>query len=250
MFDPELEELIDAIIADGQLSEREERVLMRKAEEFGEDPEEVMVIVEAKLHKMRQNAPQTPPPPPQVQPQQQTWKKVGTISKCPSCGAEIRPGHMQCESCGYEIHGLGVINSMRELDKRLIANSKDNRADIITGFPVPNNREDLIEFMIAMKSRAGKFDHYNATKDERAYALKYFECSEKAHFYFGSDKQFAPLLRESVELRTKWEQKSIFKEIRTWWRGLGEETRETISFLTTLIGLPIFLLFLLYLIAR
>lgn len=223
MYKRELEELIDAVVADGQLTEREERVLTRKAEELGVDPEEVMVIVEGRLHKMRQSNPQMPPAPPApaAAPRSQ---KVGKVSKCPVCGAVIQPGRMQCDACGYEIHGLGVVNSMKELDSRLRAKSKLYEAETVAAFPVPNNREDLIEFMITMKSRAGKFDQYTATKEERAYAMKYFECSEKAAVYFGQDAQFAPLLRESAAMKEKWEK----KDMMAWWRKMDSDTRTTI----------------------
>ena len=57
MYSPQLEELIDAILADGVITPQERMVLHRRAVEEGIDPNEIDVVVEGRLVKMRQQKP-------------------------------------------------------------------------------------------------------------------------------------------------------------------------------------------------
>lgn len=81
MYSEELEELIGAVLADGEITDKEREVLHKKAAEEGVDPDELDVVIDGRLAKMRP----TPPPVPQPQPVQST--KMGNVMKCPSCGA-------------------------------------------------------------------------------------------------------------------------------------------------------------------
>ena len=49
MYSEKLEEVISAAMADGNLTEQKRKIIMRRAEKEGEDVEEVMMIVEARL---------------------------------------------------------------------------------------------------------------------------------------------------------------------------------------------------------
>lgn len=49
MYTKDLEELIDGILADGVITEQERNILRKRAQACGEDPDEVMVVVEGRL---------------------------------------------------------------------------------------------------------------------------------------------------------------------------------------------------------
>ena len=51
MYSDLLEELIDSVLVEGVLSEQKRDVIKRRAEKDGEDAEEVLMIVESRLHK-------------------------------------------------------------------------------------------------------------------------------------------------------------------------------------------------------
>lgn len=57
MYSEKLEEVISAALADGSLTEQKRKIIMRRAEREGEDADEVMMVVEARLHN--QNKGQT-----------------------------------------------------------------------------------------------------------------------------------------------------------------------------------------------
>ena len=52
MYSEKLEEVISAALADGNLTEQKRKIIMRRAEREGEDADEVMMVVEARLHNL------------------------------------------------------------------------------------------------------------------------------------------------------------------------------------------------------
>ena len=94
----------------------------------------------------------------------------GRIHKCPSCGQALNALSVVCPSCGYELRDTSAALSLRELSARLqeitshpnkgvkqtlierlrrdATDVDDQAAALIKAFPIPNTREDLIEFII------------------------------------------------------------------------------------------------------
>ena len=56
MYSKELEELIDSVLADGVITDQERTVLRKRALACGEDPDEVMIVVDGRLAKMKKGA--------------------------------------------------------------------------------------------------------------------------------------------------------------------------------------------------
>lgn len=78
-----------------------------------------------------------------------TQEFVGTIRKCPNCGAEL-PGMVAiCPQCGHEITGVGANVSVREFfDNYQKEIDTIRKIDMINNYPIPNVKEDLIEFAL------------------------------------------------------------------------------------------------------
>lgn len=83
----ELEKLIDYAITDGFITEKEKKVLIKKAEKQGFDIDELEMILEGKLFDA-----------------QQTRKKENPIQKCPSCGEIMIGVSRVCPSCSYVVN--------------------------------------------------------------------------------------------------------------------------------------------------
>lgn len=132
---PEIEKLIKYAVADGEITEKERAVIMRKAESLGEDLDEVEMIINGELVLLKK---QLSPP---------KSNKEGDIKKCPSCGAPVPSLSLKCSECGHEFRNTEASQSIAEFYKHLKSSNIADRATIISNFPVPNNKEDLIEFI-------------------------------------------------------------------------------------------------------
>ena len=104
MYSKELEELIDSVLADGVITDQERTVLRKRALACGEDPDEVMIIVDGRLAKMKNAARPTTP----------ATEKRGNIVKWPNCGAPIEAGAVKCKECGYFFTNVKSNNTANE----------------------------------------------------------------------------------------------------------------------------------------
>lgn len=122
----------------------------------------------------------------------------GEIHKCPNCGEVLPPLTLTCPSCGYEVRGAKVNSSVREFTLR-VAQSKNDMETIslIRNFPIPNAKEDVIEFMILA---ASNFSVENSLSDtgmrkeiSDAWYAKFEQCYQKATLLFKNDEDFAKI---------------------------------------------------------
>lgn len=87
----EIENLINMAIADGEVTEKERTIILRKAEALGEDIDEVEMILDGRLHQHEANKPKLK-------------EKVGNIKTCPACGASVKAFQLKCDECGHEFN--------------------------------------------------------------------------------------------------------------------------------------------------
>lgn len=224
MYNEELEQLIDAALADGVLTEKEKQILFKKAESFGVDRDEFEMVLDARALKAQQAQ----------QPIRPAKEKLGNIVTCPACGAHVPGGNAVCPECGHIFNNVEANQSAKMLEEKLAAIQQkyskpennslnfmargfqisacdDEMAKAILSFPVPNSRGDLLEFLPYLKSRAEMpNDGYNA-KQSKASRTKYQECVFKAKMSFANDPAFQPYYQKD----------SIWQKILTHLRNMG-----------------------------
>lgn len=225
MFSKELEEIIDAALADGVLTDKERLVLHKRGQAEGVDPDELDIVIDGRLAKMKRQEDWLRPAPP---PLNLTNQKLGDVVKCPSCGAQAIGGSAVCSECGYTFSNVAATRSVERLQEKLdefnrrqeerfdkrsissalvhffgkaygIDNPFKSKMDIISTFPVPNTRADLLDFLTMLQARAnstGPQDGKRKGSGEEdlsyAYWLLYTNCINKAKLSFSKDKDFGP----------------------------------------------------------
>lgn len=223
MYSEKLESLIEAILADGEIEDTEMAVLKKAAQKEGEDPDEVEIVARGRLAKLKKaQAPSTPPP-------SMANAKQGNVMKCPNCGSPIIAGKASCPECGYFFTNVKANSSAEKLAAKLqelveeenkdssdsvgllsgmnkfygsafsqltkqASGKKDPKVILIETFPVPNTREDLLEFLTSIQPKSKKpsfFTKNNAALAmEHAYWKLYSNCINKARISFGDDSDF------------------------------------------------------------
>ncbi len=170
MYNENLEKLMEMALMDGELTEKEKQVLFKKAEAMGVDLDEFEMVLEAKLFEKQQSMQQTT----------QTTAapksdKFGEVKKCPACGAMVQSFQTKCSDCGHEFKNIGANVSIGKLFEMLNACENERKdqdmsvgsalgamfaealgggdkimekkKSIISGFPIPNTKDDILEFL-------------------------------------------------------------------------------------------------------
>lgn len=205
-----IERLIEAALADGQLTEKEKQILFKKAQGLGIDLDEFEMVLDAKLFEKKKamakevnqntSAPQS--------------TKYGDVKKCPACGAMVKAFVVSCPDCGYEFRGIKgntnikmLMDELAKIDasKKVYVEKKrsffdlssdpnveedtrieNNKITLISTFPVPNTKEDILEFLLTAAPLSK--NSFWASAIERAWRNKCRQVIEKAHFAFMEDK--------------------------------------------------------------
>ena len=220
---PEIENLINMAIADGEVTEKERAIILRKAEGLGEDKDEVEMILDGKIALMKKEQVA-----PQAQQQIPKSNKEGEIKKCPSCGAPSQSFATKCPDCGHEFRNSSTSNSIQLFFDKLqsIDFEENNRIHESTGidkwlggdntlkieqrifqrqisllgsFPIPNTKEDIIEFLAMAVPEATKKLGFFAKMSgsieshkgelKKAYFAKCEQIIMKARFSMKDDKK-------------------------------------------------------------
>lgn len=149
----------------------------------------------------------------------------GEIFKCPNCGDILDAYESVCETCGYERRGAKATGSVRELQLKLeelyakrpprkvhtiftqalsggqISNTDEEIVGLIKNFSIPNNKEDIMEFIILASSNidmkvygvnSQQYQTLNPSQREisDAWLAKYEQAYQKALLMFGGTQDF------------------------------------------------------------
>ena len=133
-------------LIDGEITEAEKQVLLKRAMEEGIDLAEFEMILNAKIYEMKLKRNDTP------QPSQSN--KYGDIKKCPACGAIVASYQGRCDECGHEFENIKANSTATQLADKLLCESDIRRKiEIIETFPIPITKADLIELLTSLKPR-------------------------------------------------------------------------------------------------
>ena len=123
---------------------------------------------------------------------------VGERRKCPVCGVEISAFALTCPN-GHELSGVKVSNIAKEFHDGLIKYEGKEERDFVASFPIPNEREELGNFMLMVASIL-KQDMQNGDDQMRvsSFTSKFDEIKSKVYMMLKADD---PIVGETK----KWE---------------------------------------------
>ena len=158
MFSKELENLINATLEDGVLEEYEKAALVKRAQAEGVDLTELEIYINSILQRRKKERTKAEEARQEIIDKK---KKEAYGRVCPNCGKQVNSMTLKCD-CGYEFTNTAVRSSVQiladkiEKTKNRYSDIKDDNkrddvrtkeiVDAITIYPVPNTKEDIIEF--------------------------------------------------------------------------------------------------------
>lgn len=158
MFSKELENLINATLEDGVLEEYEKAALVKRAQAEGVDLTELEIYINSILQRRKKERTKAEEARQEIIDKK---KKEAYGRVCPNCGKQVNSMTLKCD-CGYEFTNNAVRSSVQiladkiEKIKNRYSDIKDDNkrddvrtkeiVDAITIYPVPNTKEDIIEF--------------------------------------------------------------------------------------------------------
>lgn len=218
---PELEELIQLALADGQITDKERNIILKKAAENGIDAAEVEMILDGKQHQLEMSKPKQK-------------EKIGNIKVCPACGGTLKPMEVECSSCGHHFTNHEINISLSQLKEKLSLSKNDNERLIILKSFTPNKDKeaiiDSLHYLLGqvVSENLNEFD----LKTNNLLKQKAEEIILRSKIYFANDTQFNDVIISfSQNLDDKFKTSEYFKM-------LGKQKQKR-SYIYTTLGLVI-----------
>lgn len=163
MFSNELENLIQAALEDGILEDYEKAAIVKRAQAEGVDLTELEIYINSLLQRRKREL-ETQKNAEFAAIEKQKKQDFGKV--CPACGRQVPSLALVCE-CGYEFKNNKSESAVQLLSDKISniqsrklkgepdshqwkadINQRDQEVlDVITMFPVPNTKEDIMEFL-------------------------------------------------------------------------------------------------------
>ena len=141
-------EMVSMAMKKGSISYDEKKRMIEALTRDGTDPDEAELLLDAAIQEAEQKQ------------REHTGKQ-----RCPKCGTESDAFVARCPVCGYEFRDTKALNVVQELYEKLIeaesqasSRSEQNKRkeQILKAFQLPDNREELLEFLAMAVPNAKK----------------------------------------------------------------------------------------------
>lgn len=85
-------------------------------------------------------------------PETREQEYVGNIVMCPHCGAPLKSMSAFCPECGEELRNVKVSENLKKLQEGLVKYKGQDAWNFVATFPIPNEREELGNFLTTIAS--------------------------------------------------------------------------------------------------
>ena len=136
----------------------------------------------------------------------------GKLHKCPNCGELLNSFAMTCPSCGYEIRDSLTSESVINFANRLMnVESENAKITLIRNFPIPNTKEDILEFIILAATNITREQSLNISSAWRA---KFEQCYEKAKLTLSRNEDFQTIQEIYDKARRRIRREKLVKNVK------------------------------------
>lgn len=209
-MNPEIEKLIDLALADGEITDKERLVILKKAVKLGEDPDEVEMILDARLHESKKL---------------KTKEKVGNIKVCPSCGESVKSFQLNCSGCGHELNSRKQSELLNTMTQKISLLDVDDLyyeqeiSKIVLSTTIPNSVDEIYAFGLYCVNSINSSSN-SWREDSSAFEAKTTECISKLKISNSSNHNIELLVSE-LEKTLRDKKKIISKNNKNDWIIFG-----------------------------
>lgn len=218
MFSDELEMLIDAAIADGEISEKERAILHKRAQAEGVDIDEFDMILDSRLHKQnKKTAEEQNENSPSRDPDESIVKKlenkISSIER--NCFRQVES--LKDSELPYNKKNSAGDYSKFRREKQLAIDREEIERDnkikgVIDNLHIPSVKEDVYELLIFLQPKTTeKYWCPYGSDVKKSYIAKFNECLNLARVKFSNVpeiKNFIQALDEEKEKENAKAQKA------------------------------------------
>lgn len=161
-------------------------------------------------------------------------KPKSAITRCPACGEIVDKNAVICPSCGYGIRDvadgsiallsqkLDLIESKRPQKRKrdeegTISATDERKISLIRSWPIPNSKDDLIEFAAMASGNCiapPKVNEKRTAEDAlaEAWRSKFDQAYAKAERLFGNSEDFTLF----KDLKAGIQERTFISRLRAW----------------------------------
>lgn len=140
----------------------------------------------------------------------------GKIHKCPNCGEVLNSFVTNCPACGYELRNINSVESLKDLSYRLSRlNDERQKELLIKNFPIPNTKEDIIEFLIIAKTNLENNSIDSNKLISEAWKVKLEQVYQKSKMLFNNTEQLNDIEKMYFEAKKCITKKKVTNSILT-----------------------------------
>lgn len=147
------------------------------------------------------------PPKPKARTTSESEAHEEEPKRCPACGEIVGLNDFACPACGHELRRVtdGSINDLyrrleeieagrtsnEEKSEKGVSRTDALKANAVRYFPIPNTKQDLLEFLVMAKANSQEGDANYEKVVIDAWRSKFDQAYDKAEALFGSDEDFS-----------------------------------------------------------
>ena len=241
------ERLVDMALMDGMLTEQEQRVLIQRASEAGISPDELQIIIDAKMQEKQLAMQKEQAALNQNQILASTISSAlksgnatkGRPAKCPHCGAPLDVYSSKCSQCGADIEEREEPRGMDigKFSEMLAAcGNVEEMVNIIKYAVIPATKTGLFDFCSFLSAQ------YNIISEDNSLSFK--KKSKIRNAWMGKVNELAT--KADLVLKNDHESRNIIERMINAIKNTHEELRKnsvffySIKYFVILLGIVVF----------
>ena len=156
----------------------------------------------------------------------------GVVHKCPNCGEVLGAFELNCPACGCEIRNASASNAVQDFSLQIQnVSSEDEAASLIQNFPIPNTKEDILEFIILASVNISIGAN---AKVNRAWRMKFEQGFQKAKLVF-SDEEFSKIQKIYDDTTKNIKKQNLIQGFKNTGSTIGKSGRIFLKILEFII---------------